>query len=133
MRPEAVIFDGKLAPSLLKQCSRQTPSLGEATWQPSWSDIDRLEAALPSALKAFPKRPNIGGESPPGHWLRQYVGIIRGGRRYIYGSFFVVFPGGEVDWRKEPYILCDGGPLFFGVDYDLAAGRFDQIAFNGVA
>ena len=72
----------------------------------------------------------------PQGWRRQYVGIVRGGRRFIYGNFFPRREGelalGEPQWPDaEPRIICDGGAIFFGVEYDFEAGKFTQIAFNG--
>jgi len=28
-------------------------------------------------------------------------------------------------------MVCDGGPAFFGVEYDVAARRFTHFGFNG--
>jgi hypothetical protein len=28
-------------------------------------------------------------------------------------------------------IVCDGGPQFFGAEYDVEAGRISHLAFNG--
>ena len=36
-------------------------------------------------------------------------------------------------WRREPVIVCDGGPSFFGVEYDVERGQFTHIAYNGMA
>ncbi|HEY1606778.1 MAG TPA: hypothetical protein VGF77_14390 [Allosphingosinicella sp.] len=48
----AVVLDGKMAAAVLHQCSRDTPAMGEATWQPEARQIAELEAALPRALSA---------------------------------------------------------------------------------
>ena len=34
-------------------------------------------------------------------------------------------------WRHDVVMICDGGPTFFGVEYDIPARRFTQFAFNG--
>ncbi len=117
---EATILPGSMARSLLGQCSRSTPPLGESAWQPGEAEILALEAALPAALRA--QSPRSGGADlarAPHGWRRQYVGIVRDGRRFVYGSFFPTDSSrhGDPDrWRREPMIVCDGGPAFFGVE-----------------
>ena len=72
----------------------------------------------------------------PNGWLRQYVGIVRGGRRFVYGNFFprsVTRYGDAGRWRREPVMVCDGGPAFFGIEYDVESGTFTQLGFNGLA
>jgi hypothetical protein len=116
--------DGK---AMLDQCSRGAPEAGEATWTPSAAEIIALETALPAALAHEPRAKNL---KPLSAFARQYVGIVRHGRRFIYGN---VFPGGgpSSDWKTMPVIVCDGGPNFFGAEYDVAAGRFTRLDFNG--
>jgi hypothetical protein len=70
----------------------------------------------------------------PSGWRRQYIGLIRSGQRFIYGNFFPERDWDEFrDWRTQPVTVCDGGPGFFGVEYDVSARRFTQFAYNGVA
>ena len=132
--PDAAILDGRTVATLLRQCSRATPAPGDGTWQPSPEDVAALEAGLPAALAAA-GRSEVRG-APQG-WRRQYVGIVRGGRRFIYGNFFPhavandYGPSNADRWRREPTLICDGGPAFFGVEYDVAARRFTHLAFNG--
>ena len=130
----AAILPQQGATGLLDQCSRGTPEADEGTWTPSPADIAALERALPAAL-ATQGRPELAG-APQG-WNRQYVGIVRGGRRYIYGNFFPEDVTGHSrdpdQWRREPVIVCDGGPSFFGVEYDVEARRFTHFGFNGMA
>ncbi|HEX9346325.1 MAG TPA: hypothetical protein VF919_02020 [Gemmatimonadales bacterium] len=40
-------------------------------------------------------------------------------------------PAAKPDWRAHAVVVCDGGPDFSGVEYDLRAGRFHHIDFNG--
>lgn len=129
--PEAAILPGDQAAALLRQCSRAAPARGDATWRPGEAEIAALEAALAAALTARggPGRPDWS-HAPRG-WLRQYVGIVRGGRRYIYGNFFRFAGEPPPNWTTRPMIVCDGGPNFFGVEYDVAARRFTHFAFNG--
>lgn len=142
LAPEAAILPETAVAEMLHQCSRGTPPPGEAAWTPAPADVAALEAALPNALHA---RREISGQRFPGDpdwsrvpqgWRRQYIGIVRGGRRFIYGNLFPLRPNGEFAlggerWKTAPIVICDGGPVIFGVEYDVEAGRFTQIAFNG--
>ena len=139
---DAIVLPGSAVTQLLHQCSRPAPSPGEATWTPGPEDIARLEAALAAAIQPrseirrshYPSDPDW--TQVPQGWRRQYVGIVRGGRRFIYGNFFprssdAVSALMRPDWRTQPTSICDGGAIFFGAEYDVEAGRFTQIAFNG--
>jgi hypothetical protein len=106
---------------------------------PGPGDIAALEAALPAALqKQASTNREAAGEDFSGvatKWNRQYVGLVRGGRRYIYGNFIPRNdrPPDEFDWRRTVTMVCDGGPAFFGLEWDVAGRRFTHFAFNGVA
>lgn len=128
--PDAAILPETAVPALLRQCSRAAPAAGEGTWTPAWSDVAALEAALPAALAADSLGRTLDGRPPEG-WRRQYVGLVRDGRRYVYGSFLPGRDVGRVDWRTQPVMVCDGGSSFFGVEYDVAARRITSLAFNG--
>lgn len=131
-RPAAVILPGSAAKSLLNQCSRSAPSLGEATWQPGWTDIAALEALLPQALAADPRARGLDTANAPRGWHRQYVGITRNGRQFIYGSFFPDRAMSRMKgWDAGPVMICDGGPAFFGVELDVQARRISHLDFNG--
>ena len=140
--PDALVLPGSAAVQLLHQCSRPAPSPGEATWTPGAEDIERLESALADAIRprAEIRRSHYASDPDwarvPLGWRRQYVGIVRGGRRFIYGNFFPRREGelalGEPSWPDtDPRVICDGGAIFFGAEYDVEAGRFTQLAFNG--
>jgi hypothetical protein len=129
----AAILDAAAVPAMLRQCSRTTPAAGEGSWRPGPADIAALEAALPASL-ATQSRPGVDWSRAPDGWLRQYVGILRGGRRFIYGNFIPSSLGGDDPagrWQHEAVVICDGGPQFFGVEYDIDARRFTHFAFNG--
>lgn len=142
----AYVLSGKQAESLLQQCSRGTPAKGEATFRPDNADIAALEAALAGAVANRESyAPNIGARAVPmpgqpdfsrvpQGWKRQYAGLVRGGRRYIYGNYF---PDADFadDARPSPadtaVVVCDGGPAFFGAEWDVEARKFTHLAFNG--
>lgn len=137
MLPEdAVVLPESAIETVIRQCSRGAPAAGEASWQPGADQIAALEAALPAALVASTARDDQDWSRFPGDWRRQYVGLVRGGRRYVYGNFFPRRLSDDIGpgrWRTDPVLVCDGGPAFFGVEYDVEAGRITRLDFNGVA
>jgi len=142
MPPGAVVLPGAEMDAILQQCSRGVPARGEATWQPTAADILTLEAALPQALEHA--RPVQRVAWDPAKWEREYVGIVRHGRRFIYGNFVParIMADGRAWARRDPRlakrmegptVVCDGGSAFFGAEYDVAGHRFTQVDFNGYA
>jgi hypothetical protein len=136
------ILAGKYVDALLKQCSRSTPPQGEGTWMPEHRVIGELEAKLRTELPGQLQKSGWVSEEEvaqfplfPSGFRRQYVGIVRAGRRYIYGNFSP--KGAFEDFAAAgdglPFIVCDGGPNFFGAEYDVEARRFTHWGFNGVA
>lgn len=127
--------------ALLSQCSRDTPPKGEATWKPDQREIMALEAKLGSALPSqlrelgWVTEKEIAQFPPfPSRFRRQYVGIVRNGRKYIYGNFSPKDAFKDIPVNpRDPVMVCDGGPVFFGVEFDIAAQRFTHWGFNGVA
>ncbi|MEP9360555.1 hypothetical protein [Sphingomonas sp. KR3-1] len=130
-----VIFGPDKVGAMLRQCSRAVPKPGESGWTPSAADVARLEAKLPAALRLMRPDPFARKElaAVPQGWLRQYVGIVRGGKRYIYGNFMPDTIGLRSHWRDQPIDICDGGPANFGAEYDVAKDAIDHLAFNGMA
>lgn len=127
---------------LLRQCSRGTPPRGERYFRPRAAEIVRFETALQAALDANPQfQGEIGWRRSQGavvrtsvrqDWGRDVVGIVRGGRQFIYGNYYPFsedMPGG----RDQPVIVCDGGPAFFGAEFDIEEGTISHLAFNGMA
>jgi hypothetical protein len=132
LSPDAVVMPPSKTAALLRQCSRQTPPPGSAGWMPRMADIVALERSLPKALHAQSPDKNQNWLSAPAGWRRQYVGMIRGGKRLIYGNFFPKRTDEGNGWRSVPMIICDGGPVFFGVEFDVQTQRFTHLAFNGM-
>ncbi|MGH6616803.1 hypothetical protein [Sphingomonas sp.] len=128
----AFILPGSAVSGMLQQCSRDVPKAGQGSWQPRPADILALEAALPEMLRRQSPRDPLFWKNVPHDWRRQYVGIVRGGHRYIYGNFAKDNSDSNgVNWRREPMQVCDGGRNYFGVEYDVAGRRFTHVAFNG--
>jgi hypothetical protein len=126
------VLSGSDGGALFKQCSRDVPSPGEGQWKPTDLELDSLEATLPAALSKRPEAKSVDFTKLLSDWGRQYVGFVRDGKRYIYGNFFAkgTFDSLENE-LKHPMIVCDGGPYFFGVEYDVSAQKVTRLDFNG--
>jgi len=141
---DGAIFPQTKSRDLLQQCSRGVPGPVEGTWTPNAAQIAELEARLPGALDdVLAKRGDHQKRSRD--FLRQYGGFIVGGRKIIYMNAFPRFLLGDEksasaerhrpvpDWRGVVEGVCDGGPDFFGVEYDPAMKAFSHFEFNGLA
>ena len=125
---------------LMKQCSRYSPEGASNFFEPTPREITGIESAAMRTLRdARAKKGAVlsqAGVSPspfdwpddPSLYQRQYIGYVANGRRMIYGNYF---PGGGATTPREPLTVCDGGPSFFGVEYDIDADKVVRIAFNG--
>jgi hypothetical protein len=140
---DGAIFPETKARDLLHQCSRRVPGPVQGTWTPTAAQIAELEARLPGALDdVLARRGDSRKRSPD--FLRQYGGFIVGGRKIIYMNAFPRFLLGDEkssyderhkpvpDWRGAMKGVCDGGPDFFGVEYDPAMKTFSHFEFNGL-
>lgn len=123
-----------LVSSLFEQCSRAAPDFVATEYRPSPDDIISLEGKLPAALErslagSGDSREQV--EFEPTLYVRHYAAYKNAGRDMIYGSFAPLF-GSQFDRGAEPVMICDGGPIFFGVEYDVASHEITRISFNGV-
>jgi hypothetical protein len=128
---QGVILPVSMAPALLEQCSRGTLGTPDGYWLPDQKDIQSLEAQLPLFLggRTEPKAAEAAARLQKYH--RQYAGFVRNGHKTIYVN---LFPADEdADWQKHLVRVCDGGPWFFGVEFDVDSRTFIHIAFNGYA
>jgi len=84
---------------------------------------------------------NIGGDPnfsrAPNGWRRQYVGYVRDGHRLVYGSFSPYTTSSNYEGKswQTGYAnarICDGGPSYFGVEFDVEKRVFTNIATNGI-
>jgi hypothetical protein len=136
------ILTGREAIIVLNQCSRMRPEHDSLSWTPSKADIDTLEHLYPSAVGSL-------GAPRPGKSCFQYAGFTHEGKRYIYvnayprdfadAGSFVPFntsddssDTSDVDWSRKAMVICDGGPAFFGMIYDVAGHSFSDLSFNGI-
>jgi hypothetical protein len=115
-------------------------------WTPAAGEILALEAKLQPVLQDALDRVSHRGEQPlrASDFYRQYVGIVHhNGRRAIYVNGFhgnfaqfharLTVPGMAIDtldWRIEAVSACDGGRMFFGIEFDPARSRFSGLKFN---
>jgi hypothetical protein len=137
---DGVILSADKSKALLNQCSRGTPQHVTGIWTPADVQIRELERRLPAALalKAQEHGPRYTQTTT---FRRQYAGLIVGNRRVIYVNAFPLDVGNPAkdgtpaarafDWHREPVIVCDGGPAFFGLEYDPQQRTFSNFEFNG--
>lgn len=130
----AYLVPPPLVSSLFQQCSRSAPDFIPSDYQPGPGDITALEAELPGALErsfasSGDSREQI--EFEPSLYVRHYAAYKNDGRNMIYGSFAPLL-GSEFDRGPVPAMICDGGPIFFGVEYDVVSHQITRISFNGV-
>jgi hypothetical protein len=118
------------ASPLLKQCSRAAPQGAANFWSPTEAHLDELESRLIPYLES---RASAAWPPRDTGYHRQYIGFTKNGARYIYGNFYPWMEKIADSEKTQPVVICDGGPVFWGVVYDLDRGEFTQIAFNGFA
>jgi hypothetical protein len=116
------------APRVLDQCSRGVPSGAEAYWLPTEQEITAIDALVPNALrKAGHAEAAKAFKSQP----RQYVGLERGGKRFVYANVVTEQAATHMDLEAAPIIVCDGGEAFFGVEVDIERMAISHFAANG--
>jgi hypothetical protein len=149
----AFALPGDAATAMLRPCARRAAKPIDGHWMPEAAAIAKLEASLPSALAAAPNA-TLGGDKPAvpigdgakfvaNQWVRQYVGIARGGQRLIIGNVLrraelpalreeVMDRHPEHDptqyYALEPFFVCDSTQGNFGFEYNPQSGEFSHIA-----
>ena len=120
-----------VAAELLQQCSRPSPAGATGYWVPEEARVQRLEEQLVVYLEGLSKS---GVEVPPRGiaFHRQYVGFVRGQALYIYGNFYPGRNQPSSQERRLPSMICDGGASHWGIVYNVANERFEELYFNGV-
>ncbi|MBV9865742.1 MAG: hypothetical protein JO316_10350 [Abitibacteriaceae bacterium] len=127
---QGVILTGSSAEGLFGQCSRDAPTGVSGLWCPYPWTIARLETNLPRFLRS---NPNLRSTFSLKHYYIQYTGFIKNGRYLIYANAFPddLFGENPFMWRFRSQVVCDGGPAFFGFEFDPAMGQFSNLEFNG--
>jgi hypothetical protein len=136
--PDARIPDG-VAVSLplvafkagFRMCSRPGPSSVTSYWEVPQDDVARVDQALLTYLRNATSKRTIAYR--PEKFLRQYAGFRRGEHVFIYIN---AFPSDElahstIDPSKAFLAACDGGDLFWGIEYDVGSGTFAGLETNG--
>ena len=124
------------AEALAKQCSRISPGPVTGTWAPTEPAIRELEAELGAEIERQLAATSAAGSKPEAYY-RQYAGLTIEGRQVIYVNGIdkdAVERAPEAQresWKTNPVMICDGGTITFGVEYDPAAKTFANFAFNG--
>jgi hypothetical protein len=140
---DGVIFPPAKANSLFsQQCSRDRPNGITGYWLPQAEQVAELEKRLPGFLDKEVHR-IVNTSDPRGpqmpNYLRQYAGLVEGGRKIIYVNGFLAdrFSSGDglerkADWRTHAFSTCDGYINYFGVEYDPETRDFAHLVFNGI-
>lgn len=117
------------APKLFKQCSRITPKPAGPYWLPSSSVIAKLEVQLTEYLvQAGFERWRSRWHSGP--YRGQYVGFMQEAKKFIYASYSRDYIDDHFK-DGEAIVICDGGPSFWGIVYDLEKEEFSDLQTNG--
>lgn len=124
------ILSVSLGETLLKQCSRIAPANISGYWKPSSSQIAKLETQLPAYIGKITGNHKRVPSNIEYH--RQYVGIVVGSKRFIYGNFYPSSLPAQNE-QSTPVVICDGGASFWGVVFDLELGQFFELKLNGEA
>lgn len=146
-----VVLTGETALTVEKRiCPSSKPGQSSTLWQPGPAEIARLEKLLP-AFMSRQETPRDYKLLP--EYYRQYVGVVRGGKKSICVNFFhesfvqsmrsvplfdpvtkkPTLKRSEDFWKHDPIIVFDGGAYFFNVQFDVEAGSFHSLRFNGDA
>jgi len=137
--PQGVVLTGESAVALATEFFyNPAPRLGEI-WQPSASDVARLEKLLPGFMRSQKALPR--DYQPLHEYFRQYVGVVRNGKKLIGVSFvhssiletLERIQGKTWDFRKTPLAVSDGGAYVFHLQFEPATGSFSDLRFNGNA
>jgi hypothetical protein len=121
-----VILTGQQARSLSRLCYRGELKFS-AQWNPSSQQITQLEAKLKAEFltsKNLPKKRSLE------QLHRQYAGFIAAGRKIIFVNFIPDDITG-IDWQSEAVLMCDGGPGFWSVEYEVNTKRFVNAVASG--
>ncbi len=135
----STILTDNAAKALERQCSRVRPGPVASLWTPSTDEIADLEGRLEPLLDAKLAANGIPADQMAAHdYYRQYAGFVIGGRHVIYVNGLYKSTVGKqpglplrANWHKQAIGICDGGPITFGVEYDVETRTLSNFSFNG--
>jgi hypothetical protein len=118
---------------VLPDQGRQSP---DGTWTPSPANIAGVEGSICQIATLSDKRHAADFVdvqiAHPEQYYRQYFGVFRGGRRYIYINAFC--GSGRVEfflWRQSIVGVSGGGNCFWQALYDPLKGEISDLKING--
>jgi hypothetical protein len=119
-----IVSDEAAGRDVLRTCSRPSPDRegALAQWIPTPEQIRTLESALPELSTRV---------EAPASYQRQYVGIVRDGRRLVYVNAWPARVDASLDPSREAMRACDGGDMFWGVVWDPELRAFSEFEANG--
>jgi hypothetical protein len=120
------ILTDQAARSMSRLCYRGEIKVS-AQWNPSSEQITQLETKLKTEFltsKSMPKKRLLETLH------RQYAGFISEGRKIVFVNFF---PDNitAINWRSEAVLMCDGGPSFWSVEYEVSTKKFVNTVVSG--
>jgi hypothetical protein len=134
----SVVMDSVYGKEVLHQCSRNTPQNISKFWIPDSTDISLLENNFNKVYTLYCQKCEKQDLNTDAF---QYVGIIIDHEKYIYVN---AFHGNITDsatyeqkvsakkaLAKYPIVICDGGPQFWGVLFNIKTKEFSDLQFNG--
>ena len=107
----------------------------ETVWEPDAKDVKRAEKSISAFLRA--NAPTLADHLTA--YVRQYSGVVEGGRRKIYCSFLheTHFQNGgireNIKRLSVGIVHNDGGDHFFRLLYDPETDSCSELAVNGDA
>jgi hypothetical protein len=121
------LLKGEQALTLSRQCSRPSIQDVDRSWTPTPAVIIRLELKLNEYLsKHYPK---IRQQIQQVYF--QYAGLKGSKRKIVYVNAIDQHAQNNPDWRKNALVICDGGEVFWGTEFDPVTEQFSPIQFNG--
>ena len=113
-------------------CSRDRKPKVDGGWQPTSSDIETMETHFSRIGRLAGNHTLLEDRiAHPSRFFRQYVGVVIGGRRFIYING-ICGTKPPKQWREHLVNDCDGG-CNWGVLYDPMSGQFSDFDINGIA
>lgn len=112
-----------------RPCSREPPQGITGYWEVKQAEVHRIDDALLAHLDRTGLRNKL--RYSPSGYQRQYLGLIRGEQRIVYINAFPVNFGDAVGRSKSQFVKgCDGGNLFWGIEYDVLSKSFANFSVD---
>jgi|JI10StandDraft_1071094.scaffolds.fasta_scaffold332191_3 hypothetical protein len=127
----SIIFDEASVRSLLDRgpsCAFDSDRPVDGFWTPTGEDVARFERSFPSYIRSIGTPEGLG---PQRRYLRQFVGIQSQGRRLIYVRLVHEdAPAAREIFNKRLVRVCDGGPWYGSLFYDVVSGDYSDLGFQ---